>query len=247
MFVVTCLFLVPGPGGRHSQHFYSSRKVISPALSFPVFRFFLSIFLVGKASLRQLTAERRPNPNQNSVVDDDVERDIHPTRTRHDARGVGPLLNPLARPPVYSMPSPRPPYAFSPPSLGPSLPPPFFLLLAPELPKKKMVRPPTAVRSFFPSRFAQHRRRRRPRLLSTCERELAPWPRLPRRGFHTVTRARVIDADAAALRRGMPSDLPVWAVCPFPSGSRMEAARAAGAPKNAGFPRRRGEKIACTW
>ena len=60
------------------------------------------IFLVGKASLGQLTERRRPNPNQNSaVVDDgdgDVERDIHPTRERHDARGSGPLPNPLARP-----------------------------------------------------------------------------------------------------------------------------------------------------
>ena len=51
------------------------------SFSFPLLSLF---FAAGRASLRQLTGERRPNPNRNSVVaaaadDDDI----------HDARGVG--------------------------------------------------------------------------------------------------------------------------------------------------------------
>ena len=128
--------------------------------------------LVGKASLRQLTEKRRTQS----------EPKFRRRRrgTRHPSRRRGARRARVRSPPG----SVGPPARYGPPSpvrIFPVLPPPFFLLLAPELPKKKMARPSVAVRSFFPSRFALRRRPPppRPRLLSTCERELAPWPPPP--------------------------------------------------------------------
>ena len=88
--------------------------------------------LVGKASLRQLTEKRRTQSEPKFRRRRRGTR--HPSRRRRARRAR--VLSPPG--------SVGPPARYGPPSpvrIFPVLPAPFFLLLAPELPKKKMVRP----------------------------------------------------------------------------------------------------------
>ena len=163
--VPTCPFLVSARAAVTELLLERKSHFFGPVFSDPLF----ACFLVGKASLRQLTEKRRTQSEPKFRRRRRGTR--HPSRPRRARRALaGPVpswirwpARPL-RPAVACTHFPRPS-------------PPFFLLLAPELPKKKMVRPSVAVRSFFPSRLAlRPPPPPRPRLLSTCERELAPWP-----------------------------------------------------------------------
>ena len=126
-------------------------------------------FLVGKASLRQLTEKRRTQSEPKFRRRRRGTR--HPSRRRgaRGARGSGPPPGSVGPPARYGPPSPL--------RIFPVLPLPSFSCLHQNFPRRRWsVRPSVAVRSFFPSRLALRPPPPRPRLLSTCERELAPWP-----------------------------------------------------------------------
>ena len=129
--------------------------------------------LVGKASLRQLTEKRRTQSEPKFRRRRRGTR--HPSRPRRARRALAGPVPSWIRWPARPL---RPAVA-SPLRIFPVLPLPSFSCLHQNFPRRRWsVRPSVAVRSFFPSRLALRRRPPppRPRLLSTCERELAPWP-----------------------------------------------------------------------